>query len=157
MWTVAYASSQCSCNTHESLCVCVSVCLCVGCHDFYLFVIKCIYSVNQVCILCLVRDAAQKGWHFNPQLIACVSGSMSVCASRCACVFVSDVMWLQPLETSCHCLGQVSGTGGVAGSAAVATFKAFKRSQISIKENAKLIKFLRCGLRRHQTKLATDS
>lgn len=98
--------------THMSPSMCVSVCLCVGCHDFYLFVIKCIYSVSQVCILCLVRDAAQKGWHFNPQLIACVSGSMSVCASRCACVFVSDVMWLQPLETSCHCLGQVSGTGG---------------------------------------------
>lgn len=30
--------------------------------------------------------------------------------------------------------------------AAVATFKALKRSQISIKENAKLIKFVRCGL-----------
>lgn len=47
--------------THMSPSVYVSVCLCVGCHDFYLFVIKCIYSVSQVCILCLVRDAAQKG------------------------------------------------------------------------------------------------
>lgn len=45
--------------THMSPSVCV--CVCVGCHDFYLFVIKCIYSVSQVCISYLVRDAAQKG------------------------------------------------------------------------------------------------
>lgn len=87
------------------------------------------------CVSCGWRDVAQKGWHFNPQLIAYVS------ASLCK-------MWLQPLEG----LRPRSGSQARAklwrrslASGARKSLKAFKRSQISIKENAKLIKFLCCG------------